>query len=183
MGANFRAYECFAMRLTSEAVPALREPHFALFSESDQRTCRKVLNRTTSPGRIVHRKDADPVPYKCASCLNQLRAENSGRRKKRAFEWRLCSSADCLQSVRVHRSFHSTIRHGTLADLLGKRTEGYRGKRANSSNILVDKHFSDLLPKSAGNFEGQTHVGVKTALFNGGDGLARHAHLGGQLCL
>jgi len=52
-----------------------------------------------------------------------------------------------------------------------------------ASNILVDKHFSDLLPKGAGNFEGQTQVGVKSALFNGVDGLARHAHLGGQLCL
>src|SRR5712664_2762906 len=60
---------------------------------------------------------------------------------------------------------------------------GYRVKRRNSSNILVNKHLCDLLPKSAGNFEGQTQVGVKSALFNGVDGLARHAHLGGQLCL
>jgi hypothetical protein len=52
-----------------------------------------------------------------------------------------------------------------------------------ASNILVDKHFSDLLPKGAGNFEGQTQVGVKSALFNAVDGLARHTHLGGQLCL
>jgi hypothetical protein len=52
-----------------------------------------------------------------------------------------------------------------------------------ASNILVDKHFSDLLPKGAGNFEGQTQVGVKSALFNGVDSLARHAHLGGELCL
>jgi hypothetical protein len=52
-----------------------------------------------------------------------------------------------------------------------------------ASNILVDKHFSDLLPKGAGNFEGQTQVGVKSALFNAVDGLARDTHLGGQLCL
>jgi hypothetical protein len=52
-----------------------------------------------------------------------------------------------------------------------------------ASNILVDKHFSDLLPKGAGNFEGQTQVGVKSALFNAVDGLARHTHPGGQLCL
>jgi hypothetical protein len=32
-------------------------------------------------------------------------------------------------------------------------------------------------------FEGQTQVGVKSALFNAVDGLARHTHLGGQLCL
>ena len=52
-----------------------------------------------------------------------------------------------------------------------------------ASNILIDKDFRDLLPKGAGNFEGQTQVGVKSALFNAVDGLARHAHLGGELCL
>jgi len=52
-----------------------------------------------------------------------------------------------------------------------------------ASNILVDKHFSDLLPKGAGNFECQPQVGVKPTLFNGVDRLARHTHLGGELCL
>ncbi len=56
-----------------------------------------------------------------------------------------------------------------------------RAERA--SNILIDKHFSDLLPKGAGNFEGQTQVGVKPTLFNGVDRLARHTDLGGELCL
>jgi hypothetical protein len=51
------------------------------------------------------------------------------------------------------------------------------------SNILVDEHFRNLLSKGAGNFEGQTQVGVKSALFNAVDGLARHTHLGGQLRL
>jgi hypothetical protein len=52
-----------------------------------------------------------------------------------------------------------------------------------ASNILVDKHFSDLPPKGAGNFEGQPQVGVKPTLFNGVDRLARRTHLGGQLGL
>jgi len=52
-----------------------------------------------------------------------------------------------------------------------------------ASNILVDKHFRDLLPKGAGNFECQPQVGVKPTLFNGVDRLARHTYLGGQLCL
>jgi hypothetical protein len=38
-----------------------------------------------------------------------------------------------------------------------------------ASNILVDKHFSDLLPKGVGNFEGQPQVGVKPTVFNGVD--------------
>jgi hypothetical protein len=33
-----------------------------------------------------------------------------------------------------------------------------------ASNILVDKHFSDLLPKGAGNFECQPQVWVKPTL-------------------
>jgi hypothetical protein len=56
-------------------------------------------------------------------------------------------------------------------------------QRIGSSNIVIDKDFRDLLPKGAGNFEGQTQVGVKSALFNAVDGLARHTHLGGQHCL
>ncbi len=51
------------------------------------------------------------------------------------------------------------------------------------SNILIDKDFRDLLPKGASNFEGQTQVGVKSALFNAVDGLACHTHPGGQLGL
>jgi len=39
------------------------------------------------------------------------------------------------------------------------------------SNILIDKDFRDLLPKGASNFEGQTQVGVKSALINAVDGL------------
>jgi hypothetical protein len=52
-----------------------------------------------------------------------------------------------------------------------------------ASNILIDKDFRDLLPKGAGNFECQSQVGVKSAPFDGVDGLARHTHLGGQLGL
>ena len=52
-----------------------------------------------------------------------------------------------------------------------------------ASNILIDKHFRDLLPKGAGNFECQPQVGVKLTLFNAVDRLARHTHLGSQLCL
>jgi hypothetical protein len=51
------------------------------------------------------------------------------------------------------------------------------------SNNLIDKDLRDLLPKGAGNFEGQKQVGVKSTLFNAIDGLARHTHLGGQLGL
>jgi hypothetical protein len=58
-----------------------------------------------------------------------------------------------------------------------------KNKRVVSSNILIDKDFRGLLPKGAGNFEGQRQVRVKSALFNGVDGLAGHAHMGGQLCL
>jgi hypothetical protein len=47
----------------------------------------------------------------------------------------------------------------------------------------VSTGTADLLPKGAGNFEGQTQVGAKSALFNEVDGLARHTHLGGQLGL
>src|SRR6266850_1923847 len=60
---------------------------------------------------------------------------------------------------------------------------GYLVKWPNSSNILIDKHFRDLLPKGACNLECQPQVRVKSALFNGVDGLGCHAHLGGQLCL
>jgi hypothetical protein len=49
--------------------------------------------------------------------------------------------------------------------------------------ILIDKDFRDLLPKGAGNLEGQPQVRVKPALFNAVDGLACHTHLGCQLCL
>jgi len=56
-------------------------------------------------------------------------------------------------------------------------------QKVSRSNILIDKDFRDLLPKGAGNFEGETQVGVKSALLNAVDGLARHTHLGGQLCL
>src|SRR5579859_2927515 len=60
---------------------------------------------------------------------------------------------------------------------------GYLVKRSNSSNILVEKDFRDRLPKDAGDPECQPEVWVNPALFYGVDGLACHAHLGGELCL
>jgi hypothetical protein len=64
-----------------------------------------------------------------------------------------------------------------------KSTQATSKQRVGRSNILIDKDFRDLLPKGAGNFEGQTQVGVKSALFNGVDRLTRHADLGGELGL
>jgi hypothetical protein len=51
------------------------------------------------------------------------------------------------------------------------------------SNILVDKHFRNLLRKGADNFECQPKVGMKPTLFNGVDSLARHTHSCGKVCL
>jgi hypothetical protein len=48
-----------------------------------------------------------------------------------------------------------------------------------ASNILVDKHFSDLPRNGVGKFECQPQVWVKPTPFNGVDRLARHTHLGG----
>jgi hypothetical protein len=51
------------------------------------------------------------------------------------------------------------------------------------SNVLGGKHFCNLLPKGTGNFECQLKIRMKSTVFNGVDGLARHTYLGGKVLL